>query len=196
MDTKVWYIHGANASAVSFNHLKMCLPNHQFADKTYNCFEPLEETITKFGKDLEEESQICIISHSMGGLIGVALSQSFPSKISQLVTISCPFAGSETACHLRLLFPFNTFLKNICTSNSTLHKICGTGAAVPTLNIVSTAGDNLLETDKNDGVVTIRSQKALQKTKQVEIHANHFEILMHQKTMQAVQEFLWIEKSK
>ena len=131
--TRILYIHGANASPLSFNYIKSKLPKHYAFDVTYDAHDPLDDLIELAENHLVEPSHI--IAHSLGGIIAVALSQRVSDKVLSVSTLATPFGGSEAATTASILLPFNTFLKNINVRNPTLREIIHTGPKVPTMVI-------------------------------------------------------------
>ena len=64
---------------------------------------------------------------------------------------------------------------------------------VPTLSIYSTSGSLFISPEPNDSIVTVSSQKALPFGRKVEVKANHFEVLLHERTVKLLQDFLFEE---
>lgn len=64
----------------------------------------------------------------------------------------------------------------------------------PVLSIISTTGHMpMVSAEPNDSVVAISSQRALAYAKKIEVKANHFEVLMHDKTIETVRKFAQTE---
>lgn len=188
--TRILYIHGANATPQSFNYIKTQLPRHDVVDVTYSAHDPLEDLIDHAAVSFAEPTHI--VAHSLGGIIAVALSQRFTSKVLSVSTLATPFGGSEAATRASILLPFDTFLKNIHVMNPTLREIIHTGPAVPTMNVITTAGSNAFETRPNDGVVTIDSQVAFTGNIQYKVNLNHFEVLLSPATVKLIEGHVWL----
>jgi pimeloyl-ACP methyl ester carboxylesterase len=186
---RVLYIHGANSTPLSFNFIKAKLPHHHGYDVAYDANDHLEDLIELAEANLVEPSHI--ISHSLGGIIGVALSQRCPGKVLSVSTLATPFGGSEAATRASVLLPFSTFLKNIHVMNPTLREIIQKGSKVPTMNIITTHGSNAFESRPNDGVVTIDSQREFKGTLRHEIGLNHFEVLQSPIVVKLIEGFVW-----
>jgi pimeloyl-ACP methyl ester carboxylesterase len=187
---RILYIHGANSSPLSFNYIKTKLPEHLGYDVAYNANDPLEDLIWMAENNLVEPSHI--VSHSLGGIIAVALSQRCPDKVLSVSTLATPFGGSEAATRASVLFPFNTFLKNIHVMNPTLREIILKGPTAPTMNIITTSGGTAFEPRPNDGVVTIESQEAFKGNIQYKIDLNHFEVLQSPGVVKIIEGHVWL----
>jgi hypothetical protein len=92
--------------------------------------------------------------------------------------MASPIGGCEGADYLQWLFPHYHLFKNISTKNRVVNDIKAVGAVVPTLNFITTSGNNPIYPESNDGVVTVNSQRALRRAKKIEVPFNHFEVLL------------------
>lgn len=172
----IWYIHGANATPASFTYIKSVLPKHKVTDIVYSANDPIDQTLDKLSKQVD--GPIHIISHSLGGVLAVRLSQIHPDKVRSVTTMGSPLGGSEMAVRLRMLLPFNVFLKNIVPTNQIIRDLLAGGIVVPTLKMITTAGASPFDTKPSDGVVTVESQRALKGGVEMACHLNHFEVLL------------------
>lgn len=187
--THIVYIHGANATPKSFSYLERTLPEHTSSYVVYDASTKLTDTIQAAAEKIDQPCHI--ISHSLGGIIGVAVAQYLGGdNIHTITTISTPFGGSETADRMRLVMPFNTFFKNIRTTNPVLKAVRTLGPPVPTLNIITTGGQSPFEPKPNDGVVTVESQLAFNGTHRVQLPYTHFEVLMDNEVSSTIALFM------
>jgi pimeloyl-ACP methyl ester carboxylesterase len=187
---QLFYIHGANETALCFNYIKAALPEHEAIDIDYDCQAPIVPTIATILKKLPINQDIEFITHSYGGLIAVALGY-YHKGVKKIVSLAAPFGGSEGANYLRFLFPAYGLFKNVATSNPLVQEISRRGATVPTLNIIATVGYNPFSAARNDGVITIETQRQLPGAKHVEVGYNHFELLLADPVVQMIKEFVW-----
>jgi len=191
MKNIVW-IHGLNSSACSFNYLRAMLPNHNITAITYKSHQPLLESIAQVKKQLPK-GRICLVGHSLGGLIAVLLAAEYEGRVDKLVTLSAPFAGSKAANFFRWLPGHPAVLKDIVPLAENILAISRLKLETPTLSIISVRGELVPISEPNDGVVSVASQKALKFGKKVEVNTSHFEILLANETVQLVQDFLFDE---
>lgn len=180
---KVWYIHGANATPTSFTFIKMQLKaagvKHDIVNVQYITEEPLAHTLQDLEKWLTGEPEpVHIISHSLGGILAVALSQRCPDKVLSVTTMSTPFAGSDGATKALFIKPLDPFLLNASSLNRTINKTKLGETNVPLLKIITTSGCSSLMSEPNDGVVTVASQCAYPHGTTVSVELNHFEVLL------------------
>ena len=112
-------------------------------------------------------------------------------KIERVCAISTPFGGSRAALALRWLPGHPKVMHDITPNSAKIELISQLKLQVPTLNIISTGGSLPTTPEPNDSIVTVASQKALGFGKKVEVKANHFEVLLHEKTVKLLQDFLF-----
>lgn len=186
------YIHGANASPASFNFIRQYFGEHEATFIRYDTETDLADVVLNITEMLPKSEHVSIVGHSLGGVIGVAVSQllSHSGIVDRIVTAGSPFSGSDVARRLRILYPFSSFIKNVSSSHPVFKRVVNIGAVVPTMSIVSTAGHNPLVDDLNDGVVTIASQLALPRAINVRVELNHYETMLSPVVGELAAEFL------
>jgi pimeloyl-ACP methyl ester carboxylesterase len=198
---EVWFIHGANASPASFNHIKKELEldpelnDYNFVDITYDCQEDLKSIVSVLAASAPKNKQFYMVGHSLGGVLAAAVSQKIkqfelPVSLRGVVSLASPFGGSESADYLRWMYPHYYLFRSISTQSRIITDVKAVGAVVPTLSIVTTSGNNPLFPSANDGVVTVASQRALPKATYIEMPYNHFEILVSKETVDHIKLFL------
>lgn len=180
------YIHGAFASSRSFAWLKEKLGDHPIIDVDYSCTDIIK-SVDEIEKTIKTFKEVDIIGHSLGGVIGVVLSHRC-RNINKVVTLASPFGGSKIAAILQLMTP-GSFMRHIQPMSPIMIE-ARQHVTVPVLSIVTTEGGSALF-EKNDGVVTIKSQKAINGANIVELPVNHFEVLLDETTPKLIKEFLW-----
>lgn len=190
----ICYIHGAQASYKSFNFIKSKFPNHNIIDITYTTAVPLEENLDNCIKEVEKiKKDISIIGHSLGGILGLGLSQ-LSNNVDKLVTLSTPFGGSKMADTLRWWYPSIQLFDDISTLSPILKEVRYRGAKKPTLSFITTEGRSPLFHEPNDGVVSVSSQISLPGSNYVQVPLNHFEILLCEDVALKIKEFIWDKK--
>lgn len=198
---EIWFIHGANASPKSFQYLKENLKidpdfsDFSITDISYDCQENLASIVKVMASSASKDRQLFLVGHSLGGVLATAVAQriqlfEMPISVRGVFTMASPFGGSESADYLRWLYPTYHLFRSISTQSRLIKDINAIGAVVPTLSLVTTAGNNPLFATANDGVVTVNSQRALKKAKYVEIDSNHFEVLLSRETIEHLKIFL------
>lgn len=182
----IYYIHGANSCPATFNYFKLKLPKHEFIDVSYNCHTSIMNTLDQIAKNIGDK-EIDIIGHSLGGVIGIALSNRV--NVRKLVSISSPFGGSVLASYLRWIFP-SSLLNDIRPNSPLIREVLSTKINFPVLSFITTNGGSTLVKEPNDGVVSVASQKALKNTTQIEISTNHFVGLLLPEVADEIEKFL------
>lgn len=187
---QIAYVHGLNQSHFSFNYLRAALPEHEAVLVNYQSHQPLRDSIDEVRKQLPKKGEFCLVGHSLGGIISVLMAAEHHDRVKALATISSPFGGSKAATALRWIPGHPKIIEDITPTSGKIELISQLRLDVPTLVMVSTAGQLPTSPEPNDGIVTISSQKALKFGRKVEIKANHFEVLMHERTASLLKEFL------
>jgi pimeloyl-ACP methyl ester carboxylesterase len=190
MEKEIWLIHGANSTPLSFNYIiDELIEDDRFTNWSvirisYDCQDSILGLIDQLSSKLPTDREVFLLGHSLGGLIAVGATQKYKrihghvNNIRAVITLGSPFGGSESATYLQWLFPGYNLFKSISPTGKLVTSIQATGAVVPTLSFVTTAGNNPLFHEANDGIVTVRSQRSLGRAKFIEVPYNHFEVLL------------------
>lgn len=197
----IWFIHGANASPTCFNYIKDNLESDpefrrcSFIDISYNCQEHIPSIVKTLSASAPKDKQLYLVGHSLGGVIAAAISQrikhyDMPVSLRGVFSLSAPFGGSESADYLQWLYPNYHLFRSISTQYRMITDIQAAGAVVPTMSLVTSSGNNPLISKANDGVVTVKSQRALPGATYVEVPYNHFEVLMSEDVVDHLKVFL------
>ena len=187
----VAYIHGLNSSHTSFSYIVQKLPEHRIHLIDYASHQSLKESLAQVLKQLPKNDTVSLVGHSLGGVIATLIAADHPEKIDRLVTISSPLRGSRAAETLRWIPGSLPVLKDITPRGLIMTRVGALKLKVPTVSIISTGGHLPTSPEPNDSVVAISSQKALQFGRKVEINVSHFEVLLHDKTVKVISEFLF-----
>jgi pimeloyl-ACP methyl ester carboxylesterase len=187
---KIVYIHGLNQTSHSFNYIRAHLPEHDAVALNYDSHQPLRDSMQEV-RDKLPKGKFVLVGHSLGGVLAILMAAEHVDRVQKVVAISSPLAGSKAASNLRWFPGHPKIIEDITTSSPKIELISQLKLVLPTLSIISTAGDLAIAREPNDGIVTVESQKALHFGKKVEVKANHFEVLMHEKTVKLLHEFLF-----
>lgn len=188
MSCTLCFIHGLNSSHHSFAYMAKELGSASKID--YKSIQPLAESVVQVTKQLPKKGPIVLIGHSLGGVIAMQVALAGTHDIQKVVTISSPLGGSRFASYMRWLASGMPVLNDITPSSEAMRLFQRTQPACPVLSIVSMTGHlPMVSAEPNDSVVAISSQRALPYAKKIEVKANHFEVLMHDKTIETVRKF-------
>ena len=190
---KIAYIHGLNSSSKIFNHICSNLPEHEALLLDYDTSKSIEESYSYILSQLDPGDSVRIIGHSLGGLIAhLIAARDNQITVDRLVTLSSPFAGSEHARFLRWMYPGYAVLRDLSPKSSIIKE---TSQPLPKnikmLSLISVNGAIPLISEENDGIVTIRSQRASPTKKKIDVKANHFEIVQDVKTIREIKKFMF-----
>ena len=188
---QVVYIHGLNSSHRSFNYVQSKLPTHEIVPINYNSHQPLRDSMDEVRKKLPKTGRFTLVGHSLGGVLAVLMAAEHVDRVDTVVSISAPFGGSKAATALRWLPGHPRVLDDITPTAGKIELISQLRLATPTLCIISTGGNLPSTSEPNDSIVTVVSQRALPFGKKLEVKANHFEVLLHEKTVQLMESFLF-----
>jgi len=177
------YIHGANSSSASWNYIRQQLAhidNVQEIMLDYDSDNGFDSNLKNMITHLSHSKEkLYFIAHSLGGVYALHLAQEFKSRTKGGFTISTPYGGCESANLLHIMFPREQLLNDIAPNSWPMRRISQFTIPKNWTTVVTTSGDNpLFLGQSNDGVVTVKSQQALNQAKdQVNMAFNHYEIL-------------------
>lgn len=186
-------IHGLNCTPKIFTYLQSQLPKHKTILVDYLSSQPLEDSYEEILHLLPKNVPISIIGHSLGGILGHLLATRDNDVILEnLISISTPFGGSETAGHLKWFFPGFKILKDLSPRSPIIQEV----STNPIHNsrfvsVISTSGHLPIISHTNDGVVSIRSQEVTTANEVVYVDSNHFEIMQDSHTVELVKEVIF-----
>jgi pimeloyl-ACP methyl ester carboxylesterase len=185
---KVWFIHGAGSSPLSFNWLKARLHAPEVVDIAYDNQTPLIDTIRAVRTAVKkEEIPPFIIGHSLGGVIAASVAQRAP--VAKIVTMATPFGGSFAATIMRWFMP-TQLMRDISQQSPVLKSLQDNPPTVPMLSFVTDSNLTIMG-ERTDGVVTVNSQTALKGPTYVNIPVNHFEVLLAPEVVEQINVFLF-----
>lgn len=190
MRPKICYIHGLNSSRRSFNFLAQELEHNGDVLIDYDSRQPLEKSIAQVLRFIPKNEEVVLVGHSLGGVIALLIATRKLAKVDRVVTISSPLGGSKAAVFARWVVSGIPVIGDITPNSSCIREIANCAPDFPVLSIFSTGGSLPTSNEPNDSVVSVASQKALPSAKKVEVKANHFEVLMHEKTVEQVRKFI------
>lgn len=185
--SNIFAIHGAFSTPRMFAYLKTQLSEHKWNFLDYRDQISDIDTIINTAKTQSFSEKTHVIGHSMGGLIALALANE--PWVQSVTTIATPLAGLDFNLVATYLSRSH-FLSEISQNSKLIKHIHSQKYHVPALHIITTQGYNPYMFEANDGVVTLRSQKKWSCGTTLEIDANHSEVLLHEKTVNALSNWL------
>lgn len=190
MRSKIYYIHGLNSSRRSFNYLSEELEHNGDVLIDYDSRQRLEDSVTQVLKFIPKNEPVVLVGHSLGGVIAMLIAIRGLVNVERVVTISSPLAGSKAAVYAQWVVSGIPVIGDLTPNATCIREIAASKPTFPVLSIFSTGGSLPTSNEPNDSVVSVASQKALPSAKKVEVKANHFEVLMHEKTVEQVRKFI------
>ncbi len=182
-------IHGANSSPLSFNYLRTKLPDANYIPLSYDVMNGfyfnLERMVELLGPDNEYE----VLSHSMGGLYGLHLTQH--CKIKKAVSIATPFGGAAIADWARYMLPAYPLFRDVHTRALPIQQAAEIQLNIPWLQMVTTRGNVPWLRAQNDGVVTVPSMTARNDMEHVYVDETHHEVMLSDHVAEKVSSFLF-----
>jgi pimeloyl-ACP methyl ester carboxylesterase len=186
----VVYIHGASATAESFNHIREHIKLNDIAIE-YDSNHGFQENLEEMKEVIQKYNNVKFVCHSLGGIYALHLANTFPTKIKGAVTLSTPYGGAEVADYAKYFLPFSRLMRDIGPNSWPMKTAKRLNISHPWTNIVSISGKSPWMNVPNDGVVTISSMKAREKDMEIiEIDVNHYEIVMSNQVLDIIKKKL------
>lgn len=182
---KYLYIHGANATSKSFTYIKEHVRGSSI-DIEYNCSLGFEHNLKTMYNHIKNTKNIFIIAHSMGGIYALQLANMLPENIIGAVTISTPYGGASVAELAKWLFPFYKLIHDIVPDSKVIKATNALPVIHPWTQIVTVAGHVPWIVAPNDGIVSIPSMKIRTDMQIVELHLNHYEVMVSPETVRVI----------
>ena len=184
---KLVFIHGAGATPDSFNYIEPKL------NKKYSRIYIEYESELGFMNNLNKmicsltalNEDIFLISHSLGGVYSVLLTEYLGGLVKGGVSIATPFNGCESASMLNLLKPCKLY-KDIGTYSEPISMSRRVVLSVPWTQIVTTMGRSHWMNTENDGVVTRASMTHRNDMEFVEVDSGHYEVMLRNETINII----------
>jgi pimeloyl-ACP methyl ester carboxylesterase len=184
------YIHGASATAESFNFIRDHIKDKNIAIE-YDSAHGFEENLNEMKQVIQKYTNIIFICHSLGGIYALHLADSFPNRVKGAITMSTPYGGAEVADYAKYFLPFSRLLKDIGPNSWPMRTAKDIKIRHPWVNIVSTAGKSPWMNVPNDGIVTIASMKKHQQDMDIiEVDVNHYEVVISHAVLDIIKERL------
>jgi pimeloyl-ACP methyl ester carboxylesterase len=185
------YIHGANATAASFTHIRQYVrdyfdePDIMLEYKSENGFE---NNLKDMKGQLDDADRLFFVSHSLGGIYSLHLADHYKETTRGGTSLSTPYGGSKEADYAKYFLPFSRLMRDI----GPMSKPMASAKKLPAPNnwtqIVTTVGQSPWITEPNDGVVTLESMKFRKDFELVEVPLNHYEVVISDKVVEIVLE--------
>ena len=180
------YIHGANATSESFNHIRTRLGTG--LDLNYDSRDGFEHNLDVMRQSLTKVNECFFIAHSLGGIYALHLSHHLPTHVLGAVTLSTPYGGAEVADYAKYFLPFSRLMRDIGPNSWAFKQASEIKIQHPWTNVVTVKGQSPFMLAHNDGVVTVASQKHHADMELVEVDYNHYEVVLSDAVVKLVEE--------
>lgn len=182
------YIHGANATSESFNYIRKHIGGNDFIIN-YDSRNGFQANLEDMADQIKDFKEIFFICHSLGGIYALHLANKFPDKVVGAATLSTPYGGAEVADVAKYFLPYSRLLKDIGPNSWAMREASKIHVQHPWCNIVTIQGDSPWVMGKNDGVVTIVSQKYHGEDMDlIEVEYNHYEVVLSNQVIKIIKE--------
>jgi pimeloyl-ACP methyl ester carboxylesterase len=181
---EIVFIHGANASNVSWNWAGSQIKNH--TRLPWGMMTDPDDNLTDMELALPE--RCIVVGHSMGGLYAWHLANRNPGKVVAGISIATPWGGSMQASLWKMVNVNIPWLRMISRMEPWTAETRLLEAPVPWTNVVCTHGFDLFGVGPNDGVVTVQSQRELfGPAKEITLDYGHNTVLQSTELVDIVQ---------
>jgi pimeloyl-ACP methyl ester carboxylesterase len=178
------YIHGANATTASFNYIKTHIGDGILL--SYSSSAGFKSNLERMISELKDTKDVTFIAHSLGGVYALHLANALPAVVKQGITLSTPYGGHAIADYAKLFMPFDQLLQDIGPASWPIQTANKIDIQWPWCNIVTTKGNVPWISDRNDGVVTLASQRHKTDMELIDIDLNHYEVVLSPLTVTAI----------
>jgi pimeloyl-ACP methyl ester carboxylesterase len=180
------YIHGANATSESFNYIRKKLgPGINIDYDSRNGFENnLKDMLLK----LSTTENMAFVAHSLGGIYALHIANAMPDQVLGAVTLSTPYGGAAVADYAQYFLPFSRLMRDIGPSSWVMKQANSIKIQHPWTNIVTVKGQSPFLLERNDGVVTIASQRHHDDMELIEAECNHYEVVLNNQVLEIIKE--------
>lgn len=186
------YLHGMASSGKVFNHIKSKLPKHKATVINYNSSQSIEKSFDFILSHIPKNETVSIVSHSLGGILAHLIASRTDVDLEHVVSISTPFGGSDSASKLKWFYPRFYVLRDLSEGSKIIKEIANNPITkCKSLSIVSTGGSLPFMKEANDGIVTLKSQRAVTTDRHIEIDVNHFESVQDEKSIEEIKKFIF-----
>jgi alpha-beta hydrolase superfamily lysophospholipase len=174
---------------LSFEHIINSLPDHNEDLFAYDATAPLLETCDRLQTLLTTyPEKVHLVGHSLGGVISLFAALR-SDNVESITTIASPLGGCEVS-----RVPFASHFSPVLANVHPNHPVYQTIRSADRIDfdritsIIATNGRTYPGIGQTDGVVSLASQRAVWYANHVEIGTNHFEVLLHQETINTIVE--------
>jgi len=200
----VLFIHGAWASPISFNYIAFKLKDHpNLGDLHYFSYDIQRRTVPQIIKaarhliDHDIQKDTVVVGHSLGGIISLHLHDSVYTD--SIVTAAAPLDGLHMNRFIQGLFILRSQSLSDVFSHSVLIKETQDMEYHKPIDVlVTTNGFNPALYEKNDGVITVKSQQVWypKSAKIHHVHTNNTEVLVSDPICECISKHLEMKNDR
>jgi pimeloyl-ACP methyl ester carboxylesterase len=187
------YIHGASATAESFNYIRQFVREHcEEPDVAleYNSANGFEHNVNQMYGQLDDTERLLFVSHSLGGIYALHLAKHYADRTIGGISLSTPYGGCSQADYAKYFLPFSKLMKDIGTMSTPMMAAKTLPAPPNWTNVVTTKGQSPWIIEPNDGVVTIESMQYRKDFDLIEVPLNHYEVVLSNQVVTIVLDYI------
>jgi pimeloyl-ACP methyl ester carboxylesterase len=177
-------IHGAFSSPRIFNFL------HNQLSKKYHWifldYRNQTSGLSGIMNSIQNYDNVHVVGHSMGGLIALGIINQ--PWVKSITTIATPLGGVDVNL-LQSYWTRSDFINDIASHGDFIKRLRQMSNQRPVQHILSISGFSPWLYEPNDGVITLRSQRAYALGQVYEIDANHAEVMLDPETVKILDKF-------
>ena len=191
------FIHGSGQSGLSFNFLRIFLPEHNLITVEYDTQTAPDVISRNIYTEVYEafgDEPFSVIAHSYGCIVGLHAIKSL-HNCKTFIAMSAPWVGRRTAKWLSLVFRQSKLFESMKPGSAILTALQTISNNFKIINIVTTgfnaSGNDLAGMgESNDGLLTVKTQKAipenLNNVIEIEMTTSHNEVLFNYDTVEII----------
>lgn len=185
------FVHGAFSTPNTFNYFRKEFADYPQMSFAYDWNDPPSQvghTLATQVIATHPTSKIVLLGHSLGGNVIINALPHLQNRVDHVITYASPLGGSHHAVLVGLFSRLRVFT-HIRPASSEIRLVKRLARQHSDL-ITSFVANRGPLSDRNDGVVTVASQRAARGLKYISVATNHMELLLSDNVVEKTRQII------